>query len=373
MTIKKRITNIHQSCVLAFIVILSFSLVSCKKEVKEIHFYVGTYTQNLGFVDGNAEGVYEASIDVNNLDMRYETYVTGIKNPSFLLPYKDGLLTVSEVAKDDSTGYLCEVTKGKLVSQMSSGGLAPCHVSSDLFKKWFAVSNYVGGKVQFYKEDNGVLSLHKTFTFSGKGVFSRQDASHTHSTIFSRDGSFALTADLGTDSIYYFDIGDSVTYNAVKSIKVKEGGGPRHMVFNKPGNTVYILNELSNQVGIYAVTKDGLIEVQYMPTIPLKMKGSNTSADIHLSMDDKYLYTSNRGHNSIAVFSIYEGGRLAPKGHTLTQGRTPRNFMMTKDGKHMVVANQDSRDLSLFDIGENGSLIFRKKFDIPTPVCLVEK
>ena len=352
---------------------LSFFLVSCKKEVKEIHFYVGTYTHNEGFVDGVAEGIYEASLDVNNLNLRYKTYVSGIRNPSFILPYKAGLLAVSEIGKDDSTGYLCEVLQDKIISKMSSGGLAPCHVASDLFKKWFAVSNYVGGKVQFYKEENGTLSLHQTFNFSGKGVFSRQDASHTHSTIFSRDGSFALTADLGTDSIYYFDIGDSVIYNVAKSIKVKAGGGPRHMVFNKAGNTVYILNELSNQVGVYTVTKDGLIEVQYMPTIPPKIKGDNTSADIHLSLDGKYLYTSNRGHNSIAVFSIYEEGRLAPMGHTPTQGLTPRNFMITKDGKYLVGANQDSRDLSLFEIDENGSLTFRKKFDIPTPVCLVEK
>jgi len=373
MLISNRLKTDHKTFLILFTAMISIFSISCKKEAKEVYFFAGTYTQNEGFVDGVAEGIYDVTVDVNNLTMKYETYIKGIRNPSFLIPYKNGLLTVSEIPKGDTTGYLYKVKEGQVISKMSSGGLAPCHVSSYLFKKWFAVSNYSGGKVQFYKEVNEKLTLQNTFTFLGSGPNSRQDASHTHSTIFSRDGSFALTADLGTDSIYYYDIGDSVTYNAAKSIKVKDGGGPRHMVFNKSGNTVYILNELINEVGVYAVTKEGLIEVQYMPTIPIKFKENNTSADIHLSPDERMLYTSNRGHNSIASFSIYEAGRLSPKGHTSTHGRTPRNFMVTKDGKYMIVANQDSRDIALFSIGVNGELVFKKKFNLPTPVCLIEK
>jgi 6-phosphogluconolactonase len=354
-------------------------------ETAKLSFYIGTYTQKEGHVDGKGDGIYKMTFDPATLELSVTDTIKGMTNPSFLALSKDqlSLYVVNEIGPGtDAIGlfeaYSINATDfGKKMFSNSTQGYAPCHIALSPRGTLAVVSNYVGGMVSVFsltaQTDSGLQAIRLPGL---KKSSPRQEDSHPHSAIFSADGKMVYVADLGTDRIMAFLVDE----NAGKLLpaarlyfELPDGSGPRHMTLSRDGSTLYVLCELSNQVAVLDISSPGDIQlVQNISTLPTGFQSPNTGADIHLSQDGQMLYTSNRGHNSIAIFKVKPDGTLESKGHAGTEGKTPRNFHLSHDGRWMLVANQDSGNIVLFDMKKEEMPVFVKSIQVNTPVCIVE-
>ena len=353
--------------------------------------FVGTYTENLGFVDGKAKGIYTCWFDPDSGEMENANRIEGIENPSYLAVHPDGkhLYAVNELAEfrgikggsvsaleiDPSTGGL------KLLNQQPTYGEAPCNVKLDLTGRFAMVANYTGGNVAIYpiQTDGSLGKASDTVQHTGKGVdLNRQEGPHAHSITPDPTNAFALACDLGLDKVFVYrldlDKGKLIP-NAVPYATLHPGAGPRHLDFHPNGKYVYVINELD--ATLTAFTWDAqagvLSELQTVSTLPVGVTGPKSCADIHVHPSGKYLYGSNRGHDSLVIFAINEvSGKLTYIGHESTQGKTPRGFTIDPSGAFLLAANQDSNSVIVFQVDpQSGKLKpAGKKFEIPTPVCL---
>lgn len=202
------------------------------------------------------------------------------------------------------------------------------------------------------------------------------EKSHPHSVTISDDNSTAYIADLGNDKIWIYDLNAEegvLTPNKQAFVTLENGAGPRHFTIAKDGKTAYSANELNSTVTTFEVLENGGLKIlQNISTLPEDYTGKNAPADIHLHPSGKFLYVSNRGHNSIAAFEVENDGRLSASGHFSTQGETPRNFALSPSGNYLYVANQDSNNIVLFEIDENTGNLVQKEdpYQVRTPVCL---
>lgn len=375
--------------------ILPFALLAlwagCKRpesKPADMKLFIGTYTKKEGHVDGKAEGVYQYRMDALNGELSQVGVITGLVNPSFITASPDGhyLYAVEETGPgDDSTGHINVFERAKdgsytRLSRQSTHAFAPCHVAVDQQGQFVFVANYVGGVVAMYPlESDGKLSpACHVVTQTGTGPRPEQEASHPHQVVPSADGRFLYVPDLGADRIFAYSINreqrrldplpDSL------QARLAAGAGPRHLVFHPSYPMAYVLNEHNATVTVLSVNaaNGALSPEQSVNTLPADFNGKNWCADIHLSEDGRYLYASNRGHNSLAIFSVNPNdGRLQFIGHESVRGEVPRNFAVVPDGRHLLVANQNTDNLVLFTIGEDGLLQFVRETKVPTPVCLV--
>lgn len=348
------------------------------------HFYVGTYTDN------GSEGIYRFGLDTATGKLHSNGLAVLSENPSFLALTQDGqfLLAVRETKdeKNESMGYI-ELFKvddsGRLTSinMVSSGGAHPCHVAVNEEGAVLA-SNYAGGNVTLMRilpsgELSEVLSADQ---HKGSGpVVGRQETPHVHSALFEPKGKRIFVADLGIDRIKVYTI-DKTTF-ALKpckfpEIKLAPGSGPRHMIIHPNGKLLYIANEMGCSVSVVQLLESGGYKViETVSTLPSGFIKPNTCADIHLSPDGKFLYISNRGMNSIAIFTVDEKGtKIKLAGHEDTKGEMPRNFTLTPDGTFLLVANQNTNNIVAFRRnGETGLLTFTDQINAYKPVCLLFK
>ncbi|MFV8225751.1 lactonase family protein [Christiangramia aquimixticola] len=342
--------------------------------------YVGTYTQKEGHVDGNAAGIYLLNQDPSTGSLEFIQTVAKVRNPSFVKVGRRGryLFAVSELGpKDGKTGFVYSYQikpDGTLIelSKLSTGANAPCHIALDRSGKFVFVSNYMGGVVAEYKiDEEGRLELIKELKLGN------QENSHAHSVKISRDNRFAYIADLGNDRIwiYKFDPATGkLTPHEQSFVKLPEGAGPRHLSFDKNGSYGYSINELNSTLSTFKIGKDGKLEIiQTISSIPEKFKNKNSAADIHIDPEGKFLYASNRGHESIAIFKIESKlGTLTNVDYVPIAGKTPRNFAISPYGKYLYAASQDTGNITIYKINqENGKLKPQEPvFNIKTPVCL---
>lgn len=349
--------------------------------------FVGTYTKKEGHVDGKAAGVYQYRMDVLSGELSPGATITGLVNPSFIATSPDGyyLYAVEETGPgDDSTGHINAFERSddgsyKLLSRQSTFGFAPCHVAVDQEGQFVFVANYVGGVVAMYPlESDGRLSpACHVVTQTGTGPNPEQEASHPHQVAPSADGRFLYVPDKGADRIFAYSINREqrrldLLPDSLQT-RLTPGAGPRHLVFHPAYPMAYVINELNATVTVLSVEPNGALRPeQNITTLPADYTGKNWCADIHLSADGRYVYASNRGHNSLAIFSVNPNdGRLQPIGHQSVKGEFPRNFAISPDGRYLLVANQNTDNLVLFNIGEDGLLQFVRETEVKTPVCLV--
>lgn len=348
------------------------------------HFYVGTYTDN------GSEGIYRFGLDLATGKLHSNGLAVLSENPSYLALTRDGqfLLAVRETKdeKNESMGYI-ELFKvdesGNLssVNKVSSGGGHPCHVAVNEEGEVLA-SNYTGGNITLMRilpsgELSEVLSADQ---HKGSGpVAGRQETPHVHSSIFEPTGKRIFVADLGIDRVKVYTI-DKTTFTLkpfkFPEIKLAPGSGPRHMVIHPNGKLIYIANELGCTVSVVQLLDNGAYKlIENVSTLPVGFTQPNTCADIHLSSDGKFLYVSNRGMNSIAIFSVDEKGtKIKLAGHEDTKGEMPRNFTLTPDGTYLLVANQNTNNIVAFRRnGETGLLTFTDQINAFKPVCLLFK
>ncbi|ULL15064.1 lactonase family protein [Paenibacillus sp. H1-7] len=350
--------------------------------------YVGCYTNKK-----------EAAISVFRCDSSLDKpelvqQVTGIRNASFLAVDAEGgkLYAVSEVHETDGQPggavacYRIDPESGKLTEhgpRQLTHGNDPCYVIVDRHGAHGAsllVANYSGGSVARFplrNEDGGLEPASQIIAHKGASLATdRQEAPHPHSVVMDPSGRYAVVPDLGRDKLVVYlnapEQGGLVPHDETET---DAGAGPRHFVFHPDQPRAYVINELNGTITAYDYDagQGSLSPVQTVPVLPADFQGSNTCADLHLSPDGKFLYGSNRGHDSIAVFAVEPTyGRLTPIGHVPTRGRTPRNFGITPDGNFLVAANQESDNLVTFRIDRtNGMLEWTgQEIAVSEPVCV---
>ena len=194
----------------------------------------------------------------------------------------------------------------------------------------------------------------------------------------SADNRFVYVPDLGADRIHIFQFdpeNGKLLPNTPASAVVQPGSGPRHMTIHPNGRFVYLINELDNTVDVFRRDAEtgGLEALQRLPTLPEGYEGGPSyCADIHLSPDGRYLYGSNRGHDSIVIYAVdQQTGELSLVGHEPTRGDFPRNFTISPNGSFLYIANQNSSNITVFKRNaDTGEMTFLREFGAPTPVCL---
>jgi len=344
-----------------------------------LHFYVGTYT---------IEGIYRFGIDTLSGKMKDNGIAGKSDNPSFLTLTDDGkyLLTVEETHEESNQAMgkvesfaIQENGDLELINKVSSGGADPCFVSVNK-DSWVLVANYTGGNVALFKmnESGKISEASNVVNHSGNGPnAARQEKPHVHSAYFEPGGNRIFVSDLGIDQVkvYTVDISSEklIPYKNPE-IKLEPGSGPRHLAFSDDGEFLYVVNELNCTVTVVNLKKDGSFQtVQTVSTLPENYLEENTCAEIQFSPDGRFLYVSNRGLNSIAIFSVEKKtGLLKLIGQEPTKGKTPRNFTIVPSGKYLLVANQNSDNIVSFRRDENSGLLeFVDEIKAPKPVCLV--
>jgi 6-phosphogluconolactonase len=316
------------------ILLFLVSFVSCF--CQDPYLFIGTYT------NGASKGIYVYRFNTVT-GVGTEVSTTPAKNPSYLSISSDGkhVYATDENETSGAVGaYAFEPSTGKLafLNSQSTGGTCPCYVSEDKSSKWVFVANYCSGSLAALpvNSDGSLAPVMQIIQQLGKGPNTvSQEAGHVHSTIFSPDEKFLLTANLGTDQehVYAFNPNQNIPltdrYDSV--ISLTPGTGPRHITFLPAKNDVYIVGELTGTVDAFHFDDQTgkLTHFQRIKTTAESFKGDPGSADIHISPNGKFLYATNRGTaNSIATFSIQEDGSLVNKQIISVNGNHPRNFVI---------------------------------------------
>ncbi|HSO89314.1 MAG TPA: lactonase family protein [Draconibacterium sp.] len=345
------------------------------KDSKNRQFYVGTYTSE------GAKGIYLCNFDVVTGEITLQETFSGIDNPSFLKisPDKRFLYAVSEKSDEGYVSAFRIDKNGKLIfiNKQSSNGAGPCQVDVSPDDKFVAVANYGGGTTALYPvAENGSLQPATSIIINeGSSIDkSRQTKPYAHSIKFSPFTKQVFSADLGTDqlNIYYLE-GDKLVQKGQKFLKLEPGAGPRHFDFHPDGKTIFVISELNSTITTFQPKGENWEKYQTISTLPADFSGTSYCADIHVSKDGKYLYGSNRGHNSIAVFEINgQTKQLKSVGFVSVEGNWPRNFALSPDGNYLLAANQRSGNITVFKINkETGMPEFTgKEIKIPAPVCI---
>lgn len=347
--------------------------------------YIGTYTGQY------SKGIYAYRFDSSSGRLAPLGPVAETTNPSYLAihPSRRFVFAANEVSDDDGkksgavSSFAIEPKTGKLtlLNSVSSRGADPCYVAVDKTGKYVLVANYSSGSVAAFPiGDDGRLGEASAFIqHTGHGTNpERQEGPHAHSINPSPDNRFAVAADLGLDEliVYRFDATKgSLNANDPPFAKVNPGAGPRHFDFHPRAKFAYAINEMGSTITAFAydAAAGALKELQTVSTLPKDYSGSNDDADIHVHPSGKFLYGSNRGHDSIAVFTIDpDKGTLALVEHASTQGKTPRNFGIDPSGTYLFAANQDSDNIVVFRIdSKTGRLTpTGQTIEVPSPVCV---
>lgn len=328
--------------------------------------YVGTYTGS------GSHGIYQTTLDLRTGKLSPAELAAETTSPSFLAlhPSHKFLYAVTEISdfqgkKAGGVGaFAIDAATGKLkaLNAQSSGGPGPCHVVVDKAGHFALVANYGGGSagVLPINADGSLKEMCSFVQHVGTSVDKgRQEAPHGHSINLDAANKFAFVADLGLDKvmIYKFDIkSGKLEPNQPPSVSVEPGAGPRHFAFHPSGKFAYVINEMHCTVTAftYDAAKGVLTPIQTITTLPNGFDGKDYStAEVQVHPSGKFLYGSNRGHHSIAEFSIdQQTGKLTVIGHALDNIKTPRNFGIEPTGKYLVVANQDGDSLISFTVDQ---------------------
>jgi 6-phosphogluconolactonase len=347
--------------------------------------FVGTYTEK------ESKGIYVYRFDSATAELTPLGVAAETTNPSFLAidPSNHFLYAVNEVSnyKGGSGGGVSafavdqETGKLSLLNEVASGGADPCYIAFDKTGRFALVANYTGGSISVFPvESDGRLGKSSAFVqHTGSSVNrERQAGPHAHWIETTPDNRFAIAVDLGSDAllVYRFNARHgSLTPNNPPYAKLDPGAGPRHLAFHPNGKLVYVVNELQSTITAFTYdSAHGTLQKQgTVSTLPKGFAGNNDAAEIHVHPNGKFLFASNRGHDSIVLFSIdSRSGSLTPIDHFSTQGKTPRNFEIDPTGKFLSVANQDTNNIVVFRIDRGSGRLTPTKQNIrvPAPVCL---
>lgn len=310
-----------------------------------------------GYAEADQPGIRGFLLDGATGELTPHGELTGVASPSFLAAHPGGEIYV---ASERGDGVIVALRLGAQPGEASelarrpSGGDSPCHLVFDPRGELLAVANYSSGTARLIPRstDGGLGEPGPVARHSGTGPNpKRQEGPHAHSTIFTPDGRFAIVADLGLDRLVVYRFDETGALTRQGEGVVHAGAGPRHMVWHPGGKLLYVANELDNTVSTFAYdsAEGTLMEQGHLTTLPAGAP-HNQVADIHLDAAGERLYVSNRGHNSIAVFTVGADGALSPLAIRSCGGDWPRNFALSPDGRFVVVANQNSGELAVLPV-----------------------
>jgi 6-phosphogluconolactonase len=355
-----------------------------------VDLYIGAYTDNQAPVEQRSQGIYHAQFDPANGALSAPRPAAFGRNACFLVLNLDRrfLYAVGDtfVADQDNRGavgafVLAADGQLHLLNQTPAPGGRPSHITIDATGRFVVTINYGQGSVALYSvgEDGSVAAASHVVQHSGSGPnAARQAGPHAHQATFTPDNRFVLINDLGIDKVMIYELDRSqarlIPHNPPWAT-VHAGAGPRHLAFHPNGEYLYVIGELDATITAfcYAAAAGALQEIQVVPTLPADYTGENLCADIHVHPSGKFLYGSNRGHDSIAIFAIDERtGRLTARGHQSTLGETPRNFAIDPTGSFLLAANQKSGTIVTFRIDpQQGNLIPTGHLaSVPAPSCV---
>lgn len=334
----------------------------------DLNLFVGTYSSD------TAKGIYSLTYTQATDSWTLGAALPAIENVSFGAygPTSQHYYLLNE--KDE--GRIGIYDKAwKKTYEVSSQGSSPCYAAVDPTGGYLAVANYSSGNIVVYKigAEGGLEQPPADRQNKGSGPNKdRQEGPHAHWVQF--HGDYIYSVDLGTDQVlgYSFDAATGAVGQAFEAFHAPGGAGPRHLIFHKDGVHAYLVTELSNVVIVLKAAKDGRLEAtQTISTLPDGFQGESYCAHIALNAAGNRLYVSNRGHNSIAVFSVATDGGLKLVQVSPTLGNWPRFFAMYEDQKRLVVAHQKSNDLVVFEIKADGTLAPRdQKIAVSIPVFI---
>ena len=350
---------------------------------KPVWVYLGSYANS------EDRGITLCKLDRENGKLETVKVFGGHANPSFLEihPSKKFLYAVNEIGNyggekaGSVTAFSIDPKTGDLtqLNQLSTRGGAPCHLSIDATGKTLLVANYGGGSVISYRiGDDGRLQEVSFVQHEGSSVDPRrQTAPHGHSINFGPSNRRAYSADLGLDKVLIYKVAKKGKLKPNKSpfTKTQLGGGPRHLSFHPTGRFAYVNLEMTSKISAFAHDdKTGtLTEVQTVSTLPADFSGNNSTAEIRVHPSGKFVYCSNRGHDSISVFVIDEKtGKLTFVEREPSGGKTPRNFCIDPSGAFLLAANQSSNNVAVFRVdAKTGALTpTGSSIESPKPVCV---
>jgi 6-phosphogluconolactonase len=347
--------------------------------------YIGTYTGS------GSQGIYGYRFDAITGDFERIGLAAEAENPSFLAVHPHGrfLYAVNEIAdfEGQSSGsvsaFAIDPHSGelKLSGKIASLGAMPAYVSLDRRGRYALVANYQGGSVAVFPvaESGGLLapSAFVDHTEASRKAGS-QKSSHAHAIRVAKDNKFAIAADLGLDQLLVYRFDETrglLSPHQPAAAELKPGAGPRHLSFHPNGKWLYVANEFDSTVTAFSYHAEAgaLRHLETMSTLPPGFAGRNSPAEILVDQKGGFLYVSNRGHDSIAVFAIDSGsGRLTAIEQVPTGGRTPRNFALDPTGNWMFAANQDSNQVVLFALNQDRGRLTPSLNTLPvgSPVCI---
>lgn len=340
--------------------------------------YCGTYSTR------GSEGLYRLDFDLADGTLRPAGVLASPRNPSFLAlhPTQPWLYTVCE---EEQAGAVTALTltgargEAAVLNWQSTLGIGPCHCALDPTGEFLAAANYRSGDLSLHRIGaDGRLSRACDFMrHAGSGpVADRQEGPHAHSANFDPTGCFLLVADLGIDRLMVYALDrerGKLSEQVPGGMTLPPGAGPRHLCFHPNGRWVYLINELDNTVVAYDWACGALTALQTLSTLPEDFTGTSYCAEVRVHPSGRFLYGSNRGHDSLAIFAIAEAeGRLTPLGHTPTGGEHPRHFTLSPEGRWLLVGNMFTDTIVVFRVAEAGGLQrVGEELTLPSPTCLL--
>ncbi len=361
--------------VIACLLMLTMSTVNSQN--KDYYLLIGTYTTDIHVYKFNsATGA-----------TTFVSKISGTTNPEYIAITKNErfVYATNENHKDkpgEVSAFSFDKKKGALtfLNKMETGGDDPCYVDVDTTGKWIVVANYNGGNLSALKTnaDGSLQPLAQTIDHQGYSTnFERQSKPHVHCATFSLDGKYVFANDLGTDKVYQYKFDANNVQQPLseeaETTDIPDGSGPRHITFHPNKKYAYLINELSGKIIAYQYNDGKLTEIQTIVSDNTGGKEDKGSADIHITPNGLYLYTTNRAKaNDISIFRVGSTGLLTELGHQSCLGVHPRNFTIDPTGKFLLVANRDTNNIAIFNIMKSTGMLVAmpNQIQVEKPVCL---
>jgi len=327
---------------------------------------------------------FRADPDTGGLDLRSSIPVGD--GPKFLAVGPDGRRCYAVDTTDEGGSVVTvdvdpETAELSAAHRVPSGDEGPCYCSVDAAGSYVFVAHYSGGSVSMLPvdDDGRARAAAAVVEHSGSGADpDRQETPHPHAIVPGPDDRFVYVPDLGTDEIYVYEIdreGGDLLPADPPTVEIHDGAGPRHVDFGPDGEFAYLVGELDSTVTTLERDPEtgALSPVETVPSLPEGFTGENLPADVHVHPSGEWVYASNRGHDSIAIFEVDDDGCARPVGHESTRGAWPRDFALNPHGRYLYAENQNDGTVVVFGIdGETGALAATGDVvDVPRPGCLV--